>query len=44
MDLGEIGWDGVDWLVWLRIGARCELGNETSGFMKFWKSTEWLHN
>jgi hypothetical protein len=21
MDLGEIGWDIIDWLVWLRIGT-----------------------
>jgi hypothetical protein len=21
MDLGEIGWDGMDWIIWLRIGT-----------------------
>jgi hypothetical protein len=21
MDLGEIGWGGVDWIIWLRIGT-----------------------
>jgi hypothetical protein len=25
MDLGEIGWDDVYWMVWLRIGAGGEL-------------------
>jgi hypothetical protein len=41
MDLLEIGvWTG---LVWLRIGTG-ELGNEPSGSIKCWESTEWLHN
>jgi hypothetical protein len=25
MDLGEVGWGDVDWIVWLRIGAGGEL-------------------
>jgi hypothetical protein len=25
MDLGEIEWGGVDWMVWLRIGTSKEL-------------------
>jgi hypothetical protein len=25
MDLGEIGWGGVDWMVWLRIETSGEL-------------------
>jgi hypothetical protein len=25
MDLGEVGWSDVDWLVWLRIGTGGEL-------------------
>jgi hypothetical protein len=24
--------------------SSCELGNEPSGSIKFWESTEWLHN
>jgi hypothetical protein len=24
--------------------SSCELGIETSGFIKFWVSTEWLYN
>jgi hypothetical protein len=37
-------WTG---LVWLRIGkveSSCELGNDPSGSIKCWESTEWLHN
>jgi hypothetical protein len=25
IDLREIGWDGVDWIIWLRIGTRSGL-------------------
>jgi hypothetical protein len=25
MDLGEVGWGDVDWLIWLRIGTGGEL-------------------
>jgi hypothetical protein len=25
MDLGEVGWGDVDWIVWLRIGTGAEL-------------------
>jgi hypothetical protein len=41
MDLLEVGllWIG---LVWFRIGTG-ELGNEPSGSIKCWDSTEWLH-
>jgi hypothetical protein len=37
-------WTG---LAWLRIGTSgefCELGNEPSGSIKCWETTEWLHN
>jgi hypothetical protein len=34
MDLLEIGLSAVDW----------ELGNEPSGSIKCWETTEWLHN
>jgi hypothetical protein len=26
------------------VESSCELGNEPSGSIKFWESTEWLHN
>jgi hypothetical protein len=37
MDLGEVGWGGVDW-----IGLAH--GNELSGSIKCWETIEWLHN
>jgi hypothetical protein len=36
IDLGEMGWDGVDW-----IG---KFGNEPLGSIKCWETIEWLHN
>jgi hypothetical protein len=48
MDLGVIGWDGVDWIdlaqdmgQW---GDFCEHGIEPSGSMKCWEVPEGLHN
>jgi hypothetical protein len=35
MDLVEIEWGGVDWMVWLRIGT---------GAIKCWEAIEWLYN
>jgi hypothetical protein len=26
------------------VESSCELGNEPSGSIKFWESSEWLHN
>jgi hypothetical protein len=37
MDLKEIGCNGVNWIIWLRIGSMtgsCENGNELSGIIK----------
>jgi hypothetical protein len=37
MDLGEVGWGDVDWIVWLRIGTGggfCDFVNELSGSIK----------
>jgi hypothetical protein len=48
MDLGEIGWEDMDWidLVQERDQWRgsCEHGNESSGSIKCWEVFEWLHN
>jgi hypothetical protein len=47
MHLGEIEWDGVDWMIMLRIGTSagsCEDGNEPSGSMKYWEVLEWQQN
>jgi hypothetical protein len=35
--LGDIGWDGVDWI---RLVQDRELGNESSGSTKFWEILE----
>jgi hypothetical protein len=38
MDLGEIGWNGMDWISLLRIGpveCSCEHGKESSGLKTF---------
>jgi hypothetical protein len=40
IDLREIGWGGMDWMIWLRIGTSggsCEHGNEPACSIKFWK-------
>jgi hypothetical protein len=48
MDLAERGCGSVDWNgvaqdrnKW---GSSCERGNEPSGSIKYWETTEWLHN
>jgi hypothetical protein len=47
MAVVEVGLCGVTGLVWLRIGTGGELfecGNEPSGSIKWWETTEWLHS
>jgi hypothetical protein len=46
MDPFEIGLSVVDWigLAQDRVESSCELGNEPSGSIKCWETTEWLHN
>jgi len=34
VDLGEIGWEGVDWIHLGQVGTCCEHGNEPSGSIK----------
>jgi hypothetical protein len=37
MDVSEVGWEGVDWMVWLRIGftgGSWKHGNEHSGCVR----------
>jgi hypothetical protein len=34
MDLGEIGWEGVDWILLGPVEDTCERGNEPSGSIK----------
>jgi hypothetical protein len=45
IDLGEVGWGSVDCIGlaedWDRWRA---LVNAVLGFIKFWETTEWLHN
>jgi hypothetical protein len=39
MHLRKIGWDGMDWIDWLRIGtSSCEHGNEPLGSIKYWET------
>jgi hypothetical protein len=41
----EIGLSVVDWIGLVQDRYRsCELGNEPSGSIKCWETTEWLHN
>jgi hypothetical protein len=42
MDLGELGWDGMDWIDLAQEGS-CEHGNELSGSLKCWEVPDWLH-
>jgi hypothetical protein len=42
VDLGEIGWGGVDWIGLAQ--DRDKWSNELSGFIKCWETIEWLHN
>jgi hypothetical protein len=48
MDLLEIRLGGVDWIGLAQDRYRweisCERGNEPSGSIKCWETTEWLHN
>jgi hypothetical protein len=47
IDLLEIGLSVVDWIGLAQDRYRyssCEHGNETSGSIKCWDTTEWLHN
>jgi hypothetical protein len=45
MDLLEIGLGVVDWVGLAQDRySSCELGNEHSGSIKYWETTEWLHN
>jgi hypothetical protein len=48
IDLLEIGFSVVDWIGLAqdryRWKSSCELGNEPSGSIKCWETTEWLHN
>jgi hypothetical protein len=47
MDLGEVGWDDVDWIDDPGYGpleGSCEHGNQPSGSMKCWAVLEWLRN
>jgi hypothetical protein len=43
VDLGEIGWGGVDWIGLAqdrdKLGA-CEFGDEPSSFIKCWETIE----
>jgi hypothetical protein len=48
LDVTKLGCGGVDWIdlaldkeKWKR---SCECGNEPSGALKCWETTEWLHN
>jgi hypothetical protein len=43
MDLLEIGLSVLDWISLAQDRYRCKLGNEPSGSIKCWESTEWLH-
>jgi hypothetical protein len=40
----DMGWSGVKWIGLAVVESSCELGNEPSGSIKCWESTEWLHN
>jgi hypothetical protein len=37
---------GLDWFgsESVQIESACELGNEPSGFIKCWETTDWLHS
>jgi hypothetical protein len=41
MDLGEVGWDDVDWI---GLESACEFGIEPSAFIKCWETIEWSNN
>jgi hypothetical protein len=48
LDLGEIGWGGMDWIGVAQdtdqVERSCDCGNEPSGSIKCWETIEWLHN
>jgi hypothetical protein len=49
MDRQDIGWGGVDWIclaqdTYPEVEICCELGNEPSGYIKCWETTEWMYN
>jgi hypothetical protein len=48
MDLGEIGWGGVHWIILAQdrgpVEGSCECGNEPPGSVKCWEVLECLHN
>jgi hypothetical protein len=47
LDLLEIGWGGMEWNGLAQDRYRwssCKLGNEHSGYIKYWETTEGLHN
>jgi hypothetical protein len=45
MDLGEVGWGGVGWIILAQDRDRYfECFNERSGSIKCWETIERLHN
>jgi hypothetical protein len=48
LGLGEIGWDGVNWIDVAQNRDQWKVlvktSNEPSGSIKCWKVLEWLHN
>jgi hypothetical protein len=40
MDLGEIGWDGVDWIDLAQVEGLCECGDEPPDSIKCWEVLE----
>jgi hypothetical protein len=47
MDHGEIRWGDMDWIGLVQdkeVEGSCECGNKLSGFIKYRKVLEWLHN
>jgi hypothetical protein len=46
LEIDSIGCCGLDWSGsgQVQVESSCECGNEPSGSIKCWESTEWLHN
>jgi hypothetical protein len=42
VDLGEIGWGGVDWIDLAQVESSCECSNELSGSVKCWQTIKCL--
>jgi hypothetical protein len=44
--MDRIEYCGLDWSGsgWVQLESSCKLGNEPSGSIKYWETTEWLHN